>query len=219
MELNYKQQDRYSPDQFKVYIEINGQKIRDTDYLEIDNILRDISFVRQQSTNYSYLYAGPFRFDQMLTLPYWDFLFLKGHINEKELQNIQDGCLLIIALLFVEVFDDEGLVYIYSKNLIDKLDNALNLFQPTTDRQKIAVEKIKFLRQHINNDKVFQLQPDSDRKEIENTIDENCKWLYKEFIENYFRETAKSFEPNRQRTNEFVKQIIEGQKKRTDKKE
>src|ERR1035437_2456864 len=104
MELNYRQQDKSSPNQFKVYIEIGGHKIRDTDYLEIDNVIRDISFVRQQSTNFSHLYSGQFRFNQMLTLPYWDFLFLKGHINEKELQDIQDGCLLIIALFFVEVF-------------------------------------------------------------------------------------------------------------------
>ena len=218
MELNYRQQDKSSPNQFKVYIEIGGHKIRDTDYLEIDNVIRDISFVRQQSTNFSHLYSGQFRFNQMLTLPYWDFLFLKGHINEKELQDIQDGCLLIIALFFVEVFDDSGTVYIYSRQLLDKLDNALNLFQPTTDRQKSAIEKIKFLRQHIvDSEKLSQNHPDT--RELQKAIGENCEWIYKEFIEDYFWETAKSFEPNRQRSTETMKQLIDNSnKKRTDNK-
>lgn len=208
MELNYHQQDKYSPDKYQVYIEINGQKIRDTDYLEIDNVIRDISFVRQQSTNYSYLYAGRFRFDQMLTLPYWDFLFLKGRIHENELQDIQDGCLLIIALFFVEAFDDEGTVYIYSKQLLDKLDNALNLFQPTTERQKSAIKKINFLRQHIaDSEKLSQNHPDT--RELEKIIGENCNWIYKEFVENYFWETAKAFKPNRIKSQTAMQQLID----------
>lgn len=209
MDLNHKQQDKYAPNQFHVYIEIGGQKIRDTDYLEVDNVVRDISYVRHESTKYSYLYAGQFRFEQMLSLPYWDFLFLKGNLHAKEIENIQDGCLLFIALFFVEIFDAEGTSYIYSKQLQDKLDNALNLFQPTTDKQKAAVDKIKFLRKHIANDGLFhRLKPDNEQLEIEKTITEHCIWIYKEFVENYFWETAKAFETNRRNTTTITEQLI-----------
>lgn len=74
MEINYKQQDKYSPDRYKVYVEMHGQIVRGVDYLEIDNVIRDISFVRHRLTNYTYIYAGQFRFPEMLTLPYWEYL-------------------------------------------------------------------------------------------------------------------------------------------------
>lgn len=195
MKINYKQQDKYSPDQFQVYLEIDGKKIA-TDYIAIDNVLRDISYIRHESTNYSYLYGGQFRFEQMLSLPYWDYLFLKGDLHEKEIENIQDGCLLIIALLFVEVYDDVGWSYIYAKQLYDKLEKALKLFQPKTGKQINAVEKIKFLQLHIiDHEKLSQNHPDTIG--IQETINENCNWIYKEYVENYFINIAKSFEPNR----------------------
>ena len=46
MEINYHHQDKYSPNKFHVYIEIDGKKIRESNYLEVDYIIRDISYVR-----------------------------------------------------------------------------------------------------------------------------------------------------------------------------
>lgn len=212
MEINYHHQDKYSPNKFHVYIEIDGKKIRDSNYLEIDYILRDISYVRHQCANYLFLYAGQFRFPQILTLPYWDFLFLSGQIHDDEIENIQDGCLLIISLFLVEVYDDDGSAFIYDNQLLDKIDNALNLFTPKTGRQKNAVEKIKFLRKYIDDDKVLRrTQPDKDSIEIEKKINEYNQWLYTEFIENYFWATAKSFEIERQRSADRMKQLLDKQ--------
>lgn len=208
MKLDYYQQQRYSPNKFQLYIEIGGEKFRDLDYLELDNIIRDISFVRHQSSNFSFLYAAQFRFDQMLTLPYWDFLFLKGDIDNKQLEDIQNGCLLIIALLFIEIFDETGGAYIFSGNIIDQIDDRLNLFAPVVQKQKEAVEKIKFLRRYIVNDRVLrQEQPDSESIKVEQTISECNFWLYNEFVMQYFLTIAQSFEIERQKNAEIMKQL------------
>ena len=58
MEINYLQQQKYSPNKFRIYLEENGVFKREVDYDEIDLILRDISYVREQSTDYLYLYGG-----------------------------------------------------------------------------------------------------------------------------------------------------------------
>ncbi|MBA3674868.1 MAG: hypothetical protein H0W75_07915 [Chitinophagaceae bacterium] len=215
MEIDYHRQSKYSPNKFHVYIEIDMEVIREVTYLEIENVIRDISFVRHQSTDFTFLYGGQFNFEQMLSLPYWDFLFLKGNINQSELEDIQDGCLLIIALFFIEVYDDNGSSYIYTNQLRTKLDDSLNLFQPTTDRQKASIEKIKFLGKYIDNDKVLRREnPDEKSIKIEEEIGQCNQFLYKEFIENYFWETAKAFETNRLDAKERMKNIMDKQKPR-----
>lgn len=63
MEIDYHSQSKYSPDKYQLYIEIGGQFIRETSFHEIENVIRDISFVRHQSTKYLHLYGGQFDFE------------------------------------------------------------------------------------------------------------------------------------------------------------
>lgn len=218
MEINYKQQDKHSPDRYKVYVEMNGQIIREVDYLEIDNVIRDISFIRQQSTNYTYIYAGQFRFPEMMTLPYWEYLFLKGDIHENELRNIQDGCLLILFLFFVEIYDDEGIVYIYKDHLWKKIIETLNFFVPTTKRQKKIIEGIKILEKHKETPQVQFTKIGEEPSVTAKLLGEINEWVYKEFIENYYWETAKSFGTNKIKTVTMRSQLLNrGNNNQTDK--
>ena len=213
MKIDYHRQSQYSPGKFKLYIEIDGEIVRETNFDEIEDVLRDISFVRHQSTNFPFLYGGQFNFERMLTLPYWEYLFIKGDINQSELIDIQDGCLLILALFYVEIYDDCGSSYIYSNQLNNKLDSALNSFKPVTDRQKIVVEKIQFLRKYSEDDKVLRrVDPDENSLKIEKEIQDCNEFLYKELIENYYWETAKSFEILRKESAEQMKRIMDNQK-------
>lgn len=210
MEINYKQQDKYSPDRYKVYVEINGQIVRGIDYLEIDNVIRDISFVRHQSTNYTYVYAGQFRFPEMLTLPYWEYLFLKGDLHDTELKSIQDGCLLILFLLFVEIYDDEGKVYIYTDDLWKTIIETINLFTPTTERQKKIIEGIMFLERHKENPQVQITEIGEEPSVTARSLGEIYEWVYKEFVENYFWNTARAFETNKAKISAMTEQLLNG---------
>ena len=214
MEIDHHTQSRFSLSNFKLYIEIDGKFIRETSYSEIENVIRDISYVRHQSTNFLSLYSGQFDFESMLTLPYWDLLFVKGDFDDNELVDIQNGCLLIIALFFVEIYDDNGGSYIYANELFELLDNALNLFQPTTERQRIIVEKIKYLRKYAEDEKILRrIEPDETSLIIEEEIGRCNEYLYDELIEKYYWETAKSFEIFRQQSAEQHKRIMANQKK------
>lgn len=213
MEIDYQRQSKYSPDEFQPFIEIEEKFIRETSFNEIENVIKDISFVRYQSTNFTFLYAGQFDFERTLTLPYWDFLFIRGQINEDVLLDIQEGCLLILALFFIEIYDDNGSSYIYSNQLFKQLDIALNYFKPNTNRQKIVVDKIKYLRKYSEDEKVLRrLEPDENSIEIEKEI-ENCnKFIYQELIESYYWDKAKSFEVSRQQSADEMKFVMANQK-------
>ena len=208
MEIDNHTQSRFSLNNYTVYIEIEGKFIRETSYSEIENVIRDISYVRHQSTNYLSLYSGQFDFESMLTLPYWDFLFVKGDLHDNELVDIQDGCLLIISLFFVEIYDDNGGCYIYANKLFDTLNNALNLFQPTTETQRIIVEKIKYLRKYAEDEKILRrINPDEPSLVIEAEIGRSNQYIYDELIEKYYWDTANSFEKLRQQSEEQFKKI------------
>ena len=214
MEIDNHTQSKFSLKNYNLYIEIDGKFIRETSYSEIENVIRDISYVRHQSTNFLFLYSGQFDFESMLTLPYWDFLFVKGDLHDNELVDIQDGCLLIISLFFIEIYDDNGGCYIYANKLFDFLDNALNLFQPATERQRIIVEKIKYLSKYAEDEKVLRrIEPDETSLIIEEEIGRCNEYLYDELIEKYYWETAKSFEIFRQQSAEQHKRIMANQKK------
>lgn len=209
MEINYRQQQRYSPDKFKIYLQVDNKIIREVDYNELEHIIRDISYARIQSTKYLFLNGEQFEFSQILLLPYWDFLFLKGSINLEELEDIIDGCLLIIALFYIEVYDDDGNAYIFENKLIDKLEYALKMFKPMNSSQKEAVEKIQFLGRYINDKRVLRYEtPNENSIEIEREIQKCNDWLYQKFIEEYFIKIAASFQIEKEKAKERMKQII-----------
>lgn len=127
--------------------------------------------------------------------------------------DIQDGCLLILALLFIEIYDDTGSSYIYSNQLYSQLDTALNSFKPTTERQKIVVEKIKYLRKYSEDDKVLRrIESDENSIRIEKEIEDCNQFLYRELIESYYWDKAKSFEICRPQQAEQMKCITDNQK-------
>ena len=189
MEINYSQQRKYSPNKFRIYLEENDIFIREVSYDEIELLERDISYVREQSTNYLYLYGGQFSFNTLLNLPYWEYLFLKGDIGEHTLKILEDGILLIIALFYVEIYDDEGSSYLYSNNLHEVVRKALHSYQPKQEKNMITLEKIKYLESHCINEAVLRrIEPTEESLNIEKEIQVCSHWIYDELVINHYRE-------------------------------
>ena len=188
MEINYLQQQKYSPNKFRIYLEENGVFEREVDYDEIDLILRDISYVREQSTDYLYLYGGQFNFRTLLNLPYWEYLFLKGDIGEYTLKVLEDGILLIIALFYVEIYDDEGNYYLSSNNMHEVVKKALYSYQPKQEKNIKTLEKIKYLESNWDNDAVLRrIEPTEESINIEKEIKVCSHWIYDELVINFYR--------------------------------
>lgn len=201
MDLNYFQQSKYSPGKFKVLISVGGVVSREVSYLELSKILRDLAFARQQSANYISLYGGQFDFNEILKAPYWEYLFLSGDIQSDELVNVQEGCLLIISLMFMEVYDDEGSSYIFSQNVLEQIDFALANFNPPDERLMQIKENVMVLRRYIEDDKVLRRSaPDNLSIENELNVQKSAAWLFRELVENYFKTTYEAFEVERQKS-------------------
>ncbi len=206
MDLNYFQQSKYSQGSFKAILKDGEETLREVSYLELSKILRDIAFVRHQSANYISLYGGEFNFEEMLTAPYWDYLFLSGDIQSAELVDIQEGCMLIIALMLMEVYDDNGSAYIFSKNVLEQIDFALSRFNPVEKRLIQVKENITVLRCFIEDEKVLRKNaPDNASLENELRVEKSAAWLFREFVENYFKNTYEAFEVERQKSDIRIK--------------
>jgi hypothetical protein len=188
MEINYSQQQKYSPDKFKIYLQEGEVIIREVSYDEIEVILRDISYVRDKCTDYLSLHGGQFSFATMLNLPYWEFLFLKGDISENTLNVLEDGILLIIALFYIEIYDDEGNSYLNSNKLHGVVENILNKYEPRNIRNIVTLEKIKYLQTNCFDEKIIGSRNiDEESTLIQNEIGACNQWLYDELVINYFR--------------------------------
>ena len=126
------------------------------------------------------------------------------------------GALLTIYLLFKEIYEPEGRCFLYRHNLFDTIAKTLNLYQPDNTKKKIMVEKIRFVQENYSNDRLSDQHIDKvdDRTEkFRNTLTENDKWVYYEFVEKYYIDIANSFEPLRQKTKDFFESIKNGGQK------
>lgn len=132
--------------------------------------------------------------------------------------DIQDGCLLILFLFFLEIYDDEGTIYIYKDYLWKKIIETLNLFASTTERQKKIIEGIKFLEKHKENSQVQFAKIGEEPSATAKSLGEINEWVYKEFVENYFWKTARAFETNKSKTTTMMAKLLNrGNNNQTDK--
>ena len=113
MEINHRLQDKYLAEKYVLWIEFPDGSKRETDFFEIELILKDIRFIQHELTNYSYLDASQLSFGGHLNQKYWEFLNLKGEINKQDKDELEEGVLLIIYLLYAEIFEAEGSCFLY----------------------------------------------------------------------------------------------------------
>jgi len=216
MEINQRQQDKFSADNSTLWVDrIDGSR-RGIDYVEVEKAIKDFCFIRHELSNYSYLYASQFQFDIHLNLPYWEYLFVGGQIDKFDKDKLEEGALLTIYLFFIEIFEAEGYCFLFRHNLFDTIAKTLNLYQPDNTKKKKMVDIIKFAQENYSNDKLCDQGIDKLDKQTEilrNTLNENDNWVYFEFVEKYYIDKAKSFEPLRQKTKDFFESIKNGGQK------
>ena len=105
MEINHRSQDKYLSQKSTLWIEFPDASTRPTDFLEIELILKDIRFIQHELSNYNHLEASELSFGGHLNQRYWEFLSLKGEINQYDKDELEEGVLLIIYLLYGEIFE------------------------------------------------------------------------------------------------------------------
>ena len=216
MELNQRQQDKFSAAKSTLWVDrVDGSR-REIDYIEIEKAIKDICFIRHELSNYSYLYASQIQFEIHLNLPYWEYLFVNGQIDKADKDELEEGALLTIYLFFKEIYEAEGYCFLYRHNHFDTIANTLNLFQPDNTKKEMMVEKIRFVQENYSNDKLSDQYIDNidDKTEkLRNTLTKNDKWVHYEYVEKYYIDIANSFELLRQKTKDFFERIKNGGQK------
>ena len=104
MEINHRIQDKFLKDKYALWIEFPNDSKCETDYNEIELILKDIRFIRHELSNYSYLYASQLSFGGHLDKNYWEFLKLNGEIGQNDRDELEEEVLLIVYLLLLNLF-------------------------------------------------------------------------------------------------------------------
>ena len=189
MELNHRIQDKFSADKSSLHVDrVDGTK-REIDFIEVEKAIKDFCFIRNELTNYSYLYASQFSFDIHLNLPYWEYLFINGQINQSDKDEIEEGTLLTIYLFFSEIFEAEGWCFLYRHNLVETISATLTKYQPDNERKKKAFDCIKYSFDNYDNEKLsqqFSGELDSYNKKLSEQLKINDEWIYFEFVEKYY---------------------------------
>jgi hypothetical protein len=216
MEINQRQQDKFSANKSILWVDrVDGSR-REIDYVEIEKAIKDFCFIRHELSNYSHLYASQMQFDIHLNLTYWEYLFVNGQIDKTDKDQLEEGALLTIYLFYKEIYEAEGYCFLYRHDLFDTIAKTLNLFKPDNTKKEMMVDKIKFAQENYSNDKLsdqFIDKIDDRTEKLRNTLTENDNWVYYEFVEKYYIDIANSFEPLRQQTKDFFESINNGRQK------
>jgi hypothetical protein len=179
MEINQRQQDKFSADNSTLWVDrVDGSR-REIDYVEVEKAIKDFCFIRHELSNYRYLYASQMQFDIHLNLMYWEYLFVNGPIEKEDKDELEEGSLLTIYLFFKEIYEAFA--------------------QENYSNEKLSGQCIDKL--------------DDQTEKLRNTLTENDNWVYFEFVEKYYIDKAKSFEPLRQNTKDFFESIKNGGQK------
>lgn len=216
MEINQRQQDKFSANKSILWVnKVDGSR-REIDYVEIEKAIKDFCFIRHELSNYSYLYASQMQFDIHLNLTYWEYLFVNGQIDKADKDQLEEGALLTIYLFYKEIYEAEGYCFLYRHDLFDTIAKTLNLYKPDNTKKEMMVDKIKFAQENYSNGKLsdqFIDKIDDRTEKLRNTLTENDNWVYFEFVEKYYIDIANSFEPLRQQTKDFFESINNGRQK------
>ena len=215
MEINHRQQDKFSTKHSTLWIELIDGSQRDIDFVEIEKAIKDFCFIRHELSKYSYLYASQLSFDIHLILPYWEYLFVNGQINDGDKDELEEGALLTIYLYFKEIYEAEGWCFLYKHKLFETLQKMLDTYIPDKVKKRELVEKIKFIQIHYSNEKLgdqYSQKLDKEEEILRQTLTKNDEWVYYEFVEKYYMDLANSFEPLREKTKSFFDNIQNGKR-------
>ncbi len=210
MTIKYRNQDKLSLKKSRIWIDLIDGSKHEIDFIDIEKIIKDFCFIRHELSNYSYLYASQLKFESHLNIPYWEYLFVNGKINESEKDEIEEGALLTIYLLFSEIFEDKDACYLYINDLFETIRISLDRYKPNSYKKQKILDCIKFAQEHHKNENLIgqiSKKKDSESEKVLKTYIKNDKWIYSVFVEKYYIDKVNSFETGRQLYKFFLEQI------------
>lgn len=110
--------------------------------METEKAIRDILFFYHEQTNWDTI-SGDLSFGYTLALPYWDYLDIRGLINDDEIEFIRKGSLLILLSMSLEYFEELGSYFLADKEKFEKVKTAITYLNPQ-NQQEEEIQKMIF---------------------------------------------------------------------------
>jgi hypothetical protein len=157
--------------------------VRHLGNLELEKAKRDICFFYEEQTQWATI-SGNLSFGYTLALPYWDYLDLRGSIDQADKEFVRKGSLLLVLSECLEFFEDLGTYYLIDKEKLFILMNSVGAFS-SADKTENEIKDLilKLTEKIVANDNKW-----------ENAWDESLNKLFVTDIYGYFRNKLKTFD-------------------------
>ncbi len=140
----------------------------------------DICLLFHQLADYSYI-MGDLYYGDVFSLPYWEFLDMKG-IDEVDRRFIRDGCLVMILAMCSEYIDQTGT---YIHNYLEICQRRLSCIAPGDEKSARLLTAV-----------ALALQTAQDGKAESKELTESMAWVHREYVLGYFRRKVHEFDSN-----------------------
>jgi hypothetical protein len=150
---------------------------------ELEMAKRDICFFYEEQKEWATI-SGQLSFGYTFKLPYWDYLDLRGEINQDDKDLIRRGSLLLLLSECLEFFEDLGTYYLIDNEKLLSLKNSFRTFS-SADKTETEIKNL-----------VLKLTEKIETKDNkwEKTWDEFLNRLFVTDVYGHFRNKLKTFD-------------------------
>lgn len=157
--------------------------VRHLEHLELEKAKRDVCFFYEEQAQWMTI-SGNLSFGYTLALPYWDYLDLRGSVDQLDKDFVRKGSLLLLLSECLEFFEDLGTCYLTDKEKLYNVIHSVEAFSPYNKTETEIKDLILTLTKKIV----------SNNNQWEKHWDESLNRLFVTDIYGYFRNKHKTFD-------------------------
>ena len=184
------------PDHYNNWIEYFDGTFKEVTHDMIQEVIKDLLFVRHRMAAYKCLSSEYISFGHgHLGEKYWEYLRLRGQITPHRKDELEEGVLLIIFIIYSEFFEGKTWSSLHDEKFSETIKKFVLDFEPDNDKKKKLKSCLQFFIEHFKNERVryYDLRDlNEQEKKLQGQLMENHDWVYDTFIEGFFVEIANS---------------------------
>lgn len=156
---------------------------RHLDPFELEMAKRDVCFFYEEQKQWTTI-SGQLSFGYTFNLPYWDYLDLRGEINQADKDLVRRGSLLLLLSECLEFFEDLGTYYLIDNEKLLSVKKSARIYSSTDKTENEIKDLVLKLTEKIET---------KDNK-WEKCWDEILNRLFVTDIYGHFRNNLKGFD-------------------------
>lgn len=148
------------------------------DWVAVQKVERDIIYLYHAMTGYGYI-MGDWNWDEVYSLPYWDYLHIDG-LDSERMEFIRNGCLLCILAMAYSAIEESG-NYVVSR--VEQCREAVSALQGITEEGTKKLIRAVLLA-------LDAVSRGDELTELDKGVEEHSQWFHKEYVQAYFKKMA-----------------------------